>query len=343
MGRLGFFTFISRQLTKQPPVLKADLTGKTVLVLGANTGLGFEATKHFATMNPARLILACRSQSRGQAALDKLQADTGYSKAELWLVDLADFDSVKQFADRFESDGGRLDILVENAAIAASTYKPTKDGWEASLQVNDISTPLVAFRLLPALIRTAEKYSTLPRLVVVASEVHFFVEIPKEVYRHADILKTLGSKEYCTDSNMLPRYTLTKLLNVFFVRALNARLPPSTPVIVTMVNPGFCHSELLRDAKGIAGTIMLFMNRILGFTAEEGSRQLVWAAVGGEPDKLRGEYISGCQTEEVADFVLSPQGVKAENQLWDELVDIAGKVDPRVNAIVEQYITATPA
>jgi hypothetical protein len=87
-------------------------------------------------------------------------------------------------------------------------------------------------------------------------------------------------------------------------------------VIVTMVNPGFCHSELLRDAKGIAGTIMLFMNRILGFTAEEGSRQLVWAAVGGEPDKLRGEYISGCQTEEVADFVLSPQGVKAENQLW---------------------------
>jgi NAD(P)-dependent dehydrogenase (short-subunit alcohol dehydrogenase family) len=148
MGRLGFFTFISRQLTKQPPVLKADLTGKTVLVLGANTGLGFEATKHFATMNPARLILACRSQSRGQAALDsmlqpfllctvfdpppELQADTGYSKAELWLVDLADFDSVKQFADRFESDGGRLDILVENAAIAASTYKPTKDGWEAS-------------------------------------------------------------------------------------------------------------------------------------------------------------------------------------------------------------------
>jgi hypothetical protein len=87
-------------------------------------------------------------------------------------------------------------------------------------------------------------------------------------------------------------------------------------VIVTMVNPGFCHSELLRDAKGIAGTIMLFLNRILGFTAEEGSRQLVWAAVGGEPDKLRGEYISGCQTEEVADFVLSPQGVKAENQLW---------------------------
>jgi hypothetical protein len=61
---------------------------------------------------------------------------------------------------------------------------------------------------------------------------------------------------------------------------------------------------------------MRLFNRILAFTAEEGGRRLVWAAVGGEPETLRGEYISGCEVEEVADFVLSPEGVKAENQLW---------------------------
>jgi hypothetical protein len=68
--RFSLWSFIVDQRSRQPPVLKVDLTGKTVVVVGANTGLGFEATKHFATMNPGRLILACRSQSKGQVAVD---------------------------------------------------------------------------------------------------------------------------------------------------------------------------------------------------------------------------------------------------------------------------------
>ncbi|KAJ7139268.1 hypothetical protein C8R44DRAFT_606215 [Mycena epipterygia] len=70
MGRLTFLGFIKSQKAKRPPVTKADLTGKTVIVVGANAGLGFEASKHFAAMNPGRLILACRSESKGQAALE---------------------------------------------------------------------------------------------------------------------------------------------------------------------------------------------------------------------------------------------------------------------------------
>jgi FlaA1/EpsC-like NDP-sugar epimerase len=68
--RRGVWDFVRDQFTTQQPVVKADLTGKTVIVLGANTGLGFEAAKHFATMNPGRLIMACRSQNRGQAAME---------------------------------------------------------------------------------------------------------------------------------------------------------------------------------------------------------------------------------------------------------------------------------
>jgi NAD(P)-dependent dehydrogenase (short-subunit alcohol dehydrogenase family) len=62
----------------------------------------------------------------------ELKAETSYSKAELWIIDLANFASVKHFADRFEREGGRLDILVENAAIGSSTHKPTNDGWDIS-------------------------------------------------------------------------------------------------------------------------------------------------------------------------------------------------------------------
>ncbi|KAJ7466926.1 hypothetical protein FB451DRAFT_1483841 [Mycena latifolia] len=333
--------FIKGQFAKLPPVAKADLAGKTVIVLGANTGLGFEAAKHFARMGPGRLILACRSQSRGQAALDKLKAETGSKNAELWLVDLADFASVKRFADKFEQDGGRLDILVENAGISTSKYAPTKDGWETAIQVNCLSTPLVALLLMPHMMRTARTYNTVPRLVVVASEVHYFTTIPKSVCDGDAPLATLGSAAYCTPKAMRSNYMLTKLLNVLFVRALNARLDPGAPLIVSAINPGFCMSELGRDESRVVVFIGNIMKRLLAFTAEEGSRQLVFGAVGSaeDPNALRGGYTNQCRVEEPSDFVMSPLGQKAQDRIWDELVETLGKVDARVLQTVDKYLT----
>ena len=69
MGRVSVFKFIQDQWTAVAPVEHVDLSGKTVVVVGANVGLGFEAAKHFAAMNPKRLVLGCRSQEKGQAAL----------------------------------------------------------------------------------------------------------------------------------------------------------------------------------------------------------------------------------------------------------------------------------
>ncbi len=69
MGGLSYLRFIQDQWWKVAPVEHADLTGKTVVVIEANVGLGFEAAKHFASMNPKRLVLGCRSQEKGQAAL----------------------------------------------------------------------------------------------------------------------------------------------------------------------------------------------------------------------------------------------------------------------------------
>ncbi len=153
MPKRSFFTFLQDQRRTIPPVVKADLSGKTVIVVGANTGLGFQATKHFTTMNPERIIMACRNEERGQAALESmyvvlrqkyaklnlallplgLKAETGYHRAELWLVDLSRFSSVTAFANKFEADGGRLDILVLNAGVMPTKeYRTTADGWESS-------------------------------------------------------------------------------------------------------------------------------------------------------------------------------------------------------------------
>ncbi|KAJ7286170.1 hypothetical protein C8J57DRAFT_1461364 [Mycena rebaudengoi] len=336
--RRTLWHFLKAQLTKQPPVVNADLTSKTVMVVGANTGLGFEATKHFATMNPGRVILACRSQSRGQAAVEKLKSETGYANAELRIVDLADFGSVRQFADKFEQDGNRLDYLVLNAGVANFKYEPTEDGWETSLQVNSLSTSLVALLLLPVMIETARKHSTIPRVVVVSSETHYWASIAKSVRENPDMFKTLGSQTYCTPRAMAGRYVLTKLLNIFFVRALNARLPPTTPLIVNAVNPGYCASELMRSSTGLAAWLDYLLLLTVGFPTEVGSRQLVWAALAEQehPDALRGQYISGSRVEEVSDFVLD--NLKTQDRVWDETLDILGKVDPRVTANVNKYL-----
>ncbi|KAJ7343775.1 hypothetical protein DFH08DRAFT_214798 [Mycena albidolilacea] len=339
--RRGLWDFIRDQFTPQRPVVRRHLTGKTVMVLGANTGLGYEAAKHFATMNPGRLILACRNQSRGQAAVEKLTTATGYTKAELRIVDLADFSSVRKFADKFDQGGERLDILVENAAIYADKYEPTKDGWETAFQVSCLSTPLMALLLLPTMLKTAREHSTVPRLVVVSSEVHYWASIEKQIRENHAMLKMLGSAEYCTPRNMAFRYLLTKLLNVFFVRALNARLPPGTPLIVNAVSPGLCRSELTRSMTGVTAAFDRLISLLFAYSTEVGSRHLVWAALAEEerPDELRGAFIHGSKVLEPSDFVLSVEGAKTQDRVWDELIDTLGKVDSRVIATVERHLS----
>ncbi|KAJ7025813.1 hypothetical protein C8F04DRAFT_1127180 [Mycena alexandri] len=338
--RRGIWDCIRDQFTPQPPVVKADLTGKTVLVLGANTGLGFEAAQHFATMNPGLLILACRSQSRGQAALERLKVNTGCTTAEVWIVDLADFASVKQFGDKFERDGRRLDILVLNAAVLADKYEPSKDGRETALQISCLSTPLVALILLPTMLKTAREHATHPRIVYVSSEMHYWASIPKHVIEDPEILKTLGSKEYCTTAVMATRYHVTKLLSILFVRALTARLPPDSPLIVTAVNPGFCHSDLTRGLSGIVSVLEKLFALIFSFSTEVGSRQFVFAALALEDsEELRGSYISGSKIVEPSDFVMSAEGKKIQDRIWDETVEILEKVDPRVGVAIENYLS----
>jgi retinol dehydrogenase 12 len=150
----SFFQNVREQLATVPPVEHEDLSGKTVVVIGANVGLGFEAAKHIARMNPDRIILGCRSKERGEAAATsetnpllsyhslshftqkELKAETGYGSAELWIIDLARISSVVDFAERFEKDGGRIDILLLNAAITPFAGQHlTADGYEPVLVI----------------------------------------------------------------------------------------------------------------------------------------------------------------------------------------------------------------
>ncbi|KAJ8520227.1 hypothetical protein ONZ45_g2909 [Pleurotus djamor] len=354
MGNKSFFTFLRKQLTTVPPVVTEDLTGKVVIVTGANTGIGYETAKHLAKMGAEKVVLGCRSRSKGEDAVRRLKEETSRNVFELGIVDLSSFDAVKIFVDNLNIE--RLDILVANAGAVPKTYEETRDGWEQSLQVNYISQVLLIFLLLPKLMQAAESRQQatdlLPRIVILASEAHQFVDMPKPVFNATSVLESLSSRELSLQYQSLPKYRIAKALNVIFTRALSAHLSstPNSP-IVACVNPGLCRSDMTANEDS---AVFRFLLSILGRTAEEGSRQVVWASIGGpiksssgqldgqgkgtvDEDAMRGAYVSFAKIEEPGDFVIGEQGRGFEKLLWDDTLRVVSKLDERIGPLVERY------
>jgi len=132
---------------------------------------------------------------------------------------------------------------------------------------------------------------------------------------------------------------IANCLTFFFARELSEKLR-DTPVIVNTVNPGFCHSELARNITGLQAWNMWLRKLVLARSTEQGSRQLIWACIGGKDnvDQLRGAYISSMQVREPSDFVVGEEGKRAQTKLWDALIEELVKKDPSVRGIVEKYV-----
>ncbi|KAJ4483524.1 hypothetical protein J3R30DRAFT_1794668 [Lentinula aciculospora] len=336
MVQLALLFALFKQIKPLPPVLQAVLTDKTVIVTGANTGLGFEAAKHFARMNPGKLILACRNEDKGKQAVQKLMHDTGYAKAEVWLLDLNNFASVVGFADKFGTEGGgRLDILVENAAVApVGAYQKTADGYMTTFQVNALAPPLHTFLLLPHMIRTAQEHpETNPRIVFVSSGLYQVSKLPTEVGRkiteQPNFIEALNSLDYFNNTSTDDHYSDSKLLNILFARALQSRLSVSCPsIVVNSVDPGYCVSELRRSISGPRAWFLSLMDLLVAYSTEEGSRNLVHAALVGSKAtigaseneaKFKGVYLSTQKITNFSSFVRSEAGMKLQENFWVRL------------------------
>ena len=200
---------------------KAVLTGKTVIVSGSNTGIGKETALELARRN-ARVILACRNPTKGEAAAKQIRQLTGNSKVEFKEVDLASLSSIRRFADRVLEEEERVDIVVNNAAMFAFTHVKTQDGNEMQFAVNYLGHFLLTSLLLNRL-----KQAPCARVVNIAS---------------------FGYKS-CTginfdDVNMdrqkyspMKAYTQSKLAMVLFTRELAKRLR-GTSVTSNCLHPG---------------------------------------------------------------------------------------------------------
>ena len=132
------------------------LSGRTALVTGTSSGLGYETALALAVAG-ADVVLACRDKKRGSEAIDRIRRTAPAAKVELTSLDLADQSSIRDFASRFSAGRGRLDILVNNAGVMAIPRRETADGFEMQLGTNHLGhfalTGLLMDRLLASLAR----------------------------------------------------------------------------------------------------------------------------------------------------------------------------------------------
>lgn len=188
--------FLHSQLFLTPQFPTQSFADQTVIVTGANVGLGLEAARHFYRLNCAKLIIAVRTVSKGQAAKEDIlqtsQHRTDADAIEIWALDLASTASTVAFAERVGKELPRVDVLVESAGINNKNIA-FSERTEQTMQVNVINTLLLALSLLPKLSETSKFAKSPPHLTIVSSEAHRLTNFPQI---HAlDIYESLNDEK----------------------------------------------------------------------------------------------------------------------------------------------------
>ncbi|MFI8927450.1 oxidoreductase [Streptomyces sp. NPDC053474] len=256
-----------------------ELSGRDVVVTGANSGLGYCTARELARRG-ARVVFACRSEARGAAALERLAAEVPSAAAEVWPLDLGDLGSVREFARRHDRErGGRLDLLVNNAGVMALPQRRTADGFETQFGVNHLGHFALTGLLLPALLATPGA-----RVVTVSSMLHLLATVdPRDLNSEHHYRRWLV-------------YARSKSANLLFTHELARRLRSAgADVVAAAAHPGYAATNLqaagarMEGRKGVEA-VMALGNRLIAQPAEAGALPILYAATapGVRPDSFTG-------------------------------------------------------
>jgi NAD(P)-dependent dehydrogenase (short-subunit alcohol dehydrogenase family) len=284
-----------------------DLSGRTAIVTGANSGIGFHTAKHFAG-HGAHVVLACRNTEAGRDAAAKIQGSTEVSE-----LDLASLESVRRFAERTDRP---VDVLVNNAGVMTPPrYRETVDGFELQYGTNHLGHVALTARLLPRLLEAPA-----PRVVAVASVAH-----------HAGDESVLeGNPEPTYRPN--PAYGNTKLANLLFARELQRRATAAgSTLTATAAHPGVAATGLVssRDGMGAFAPIRWtapIWTKIIFQSALAGARPVMYAATDAEPGSYTGSTWLGEWRGPVGPARLSrfAQDDALAAKLWDLSLEQVG-------------------
>jgi NAD(P)-dependent dehydrogenase (short-subunit alcohol dehydrogenase family) len=280
------------------------LQGRSALVTGASSGIGYEVALGLARLG-ASVTLGARSPERGQAALDRLRTEVPEADLGFQVADLSSMDQVRRFAAAVLAQSTALHILVNNVGGYFLQRRLTADGYERTFALNHLSYFLLTRLLTDRLVTCAPA-----RVVNVASAAHYSGRIRFE---------DLGfSRGYWFG---VPAYAQSKLANVLFTRELARRLE-GTRVTANAVHPGSVrtglatkHTPLLLRPLTAAGFVLV------GVSQAEGARGPLWLASAPELEGVSGEYFNQRVKARAAPAAYDPAGAR---RLWEISEQLTG-------------------
>ncbi|PSH65169.1 oxidoreductase [Phyllobacterium sophorae] len=277
----------------------ADQTGRTFLVTGANSGLGYLTSLEVARRG-AHVLMTARNQTKGIQAIQRIRSLVPDAKVELRLLDLADLAAVKSFAQQIIDDGTPVDVLVNNAGVMMPPRSLTRQGFEMQFGVNH----LAHFALTALLIERLQKGND-PRVVTLSSDLH------KRGRIHYEDLD--GAKKY----GRISFYAQSKFANTLFGLELDRRLRAvGNPVRSLLAHPGYAATNLqLSGPTGFLNVFMRIGNRFIAQSAEMGVLNQLYAAT--EPGVESGQFIGPDGRNEMKGYPTLVQPIGAAQDIAD--------------------------
>ena len=254
-----------------------DLSGKTIIVTGGNSGIGYEAALEFARKR-AKVILACRDLGKARTAAAQITASAPNSDVEVMALDLSDLASIRAFADAFHSQHPALHVLCNNAGVMAIPYRTTADGFEMQFGTNHLGHFALTGLLLDRLLATDGA-----RVVNVSSTGHRFGQI-----RFDDLQWKNGYSKWRA-------YGQSKLANLLFTLELQRRADAAGAKLLSVAcHPGYAATNLQAVGPRMQGSsLMEYLtevgNKYLAQSAAMGALPTEYAAV--SPDVHGADYI----------------------------------------------------
>ncbi|RGP77829.1 hypothetical protein FLONG3_4005 [Fusarium longipes] len=310
-GRL----LLTSQFSKpQLPPKDLNPSGQTVIITGANNGIGFACAKLLLQQGLSHLIIAVRSEAKGRDAAEQLSRVVSDAKIEVWALDMGSYISIDKFVKRCETLS-RLDCVILNAGMGNPTLKINEStGHEETLQVNFLSTMYLSVLLLPIL-KDKSPPSSPGRLTVVNSGSSMHCELPEA---KSDPLLPAFSSEATYDG--MSHYAKSKLLGQLFIDKLARYIDPKD-VIINCVDPGLTKGTGLMDKSPIVlKIVMTIIARILGRTQEQGASTYVDAAF-TKGDETHGSFLMDWRIYPFGKYYYSAEREDVQDRLWKEMMD----------------------
>jgi NAD(P)-dependent dehydrogenase (short-subunit alcohol dehydrogenase family) len=241
-----------------------DQNGRTAVVTGANSGLGYCTARELARRG-ARVLLACRSEARGKDAVERLQTEVPSARVGYRHLDLGDLSSVRAFAKDYDDE--RLDLLINNAGVMALPYAKTADGFETQFGVNHLGHFALTGLLLPQLLATPGA-----RVVSLSSFMHTVANV--------DLGDLNSERRY----RRWIAYGRSKSANLLFIHELARRVEAAgAGITAAAAHPGYASTNLQTAAAKLEGRraterVMELGTRLVAQSADAGALPTLYAA-----------------------------------------------------------------